>query len=136
MVLASQQISLIFMSRFSRNLVIWRAFPRSSVFCNFLIWAPFLGQPWTNLIFLINFSVFGFWWPKVNGKSNFWVIRHSKEIFFQGKFLQGNPFQGKFFSRNFISKEFFSKEFFQNTSFYISIIFHHYQTRFSHYKKP
>jgi hypothetical protein len=30
---------------------LWRAFPRSSVFCNFLIRDPFFGQPWTNLIF-------------------------------------------------------------------------------------
>ncbi len=58
MFVASQQNSLIFMSRFSRNLVVCRAFPRSSVFCNFLIWTPFFGQPWTNSFFHINFFVF------------------------------------------------------------------------------
>jgi hypothetical protein len=34
-----------------------QSFPRSSAFCNFLIWAPFLGQPWTNLIFSFWFLV-------------------------------------------------------------------------------
>jgi hypothetical protein len=47
MVLAPQQISLVFRSRFSPNL---ESFSRSSVFCDFLIWGPFFGQPWTNLI--------------------------------------------------------------------------------------
>jgi hypothetical protein len=34
-----------------------QSFARSSAFCNFLIWAPFLGQPWTNLIFSFWFLV-------------------------------------------------------------------------------
>ncbi len=59
-VLAPQQISLIFMSKFSRNLVICKAFLRFFVFCNFLIWTPFPGQPWTNLIFSHQFLVFVF----------------------------------------------------------------------------
>jgi hypothetical protein len=66
MVFVSQQISLVFMSRFSRNLVTLKSFFRSSVFCDFLIWGPFLGQPWTNLIFSFWFLV-----AQSDWKSNF-----------------------------------------------------------------
>ncbi len=34
-------------------------FSSSSAFCDFLIWTPFLGQPWTNLIFSFWFLVSG-----------------------------------------------------------------------------